>query len=189
MNTYPGPILFKQPISGDRRCGLYSLANLFNEQGFLLFRDVDKMTDHNLEQKALRALFELGRSKEIAGIFPVAIVPNHKRISFDWITWPQLETDGFVLGLVDYLPLPDAQHAHTCGIVWFGRNECWIVNPQKNNIQSLTKEDLFSFLHIVGVRLLHGGDDPENYYMPEFSPEEMPHLFAAVPNSAITSNG
>lgn len=177
------PIKYQQPVFGDSRCALYSIANLLGDNGILLYSDVGKMTHHNSETRFLRdfsKLFDNGPLSVICNIHPFAIAPRYLRFWYD-DNFKEFfpDADGaYVLVLVDHIR-EGADHNHTIGVLW-GRDEyCIAIDPQKNEAQVIEKAAMFELLHVTGFRPLCSDDVVSGEYLsvPEFAPDELPHIF------------
>jgi hypothetical protein len=187
------PIKYRQPVVGDSRCALYSIANLLGDNGILLFTDVGKMTNAISESQylleynnVLRSFFEFDREPDkietIKHIHPVAIVPGSLRITGDPFFFglkPDSET-GYFMVLIDHLA-GAVEHAHTVGVLWGNGGKCIVIDPQKNAPVEVDQTDIFEKLHVVGYRVLNAGETEKGHVIvPEFEPEELPHIFADV---------
>lgn len=170
------PIKYRQPLmGGDSRCALYSLANVFNDFAFLLYKNVGQMTTHNEENEFLRRYVKSVNPcfGNIEGLYPYAIVPNHKRIEWDWVYGMCAIDEGkFAVSLVDCAS--DGDNAHTIAVLWFGNGDLAAIDPQKNEIAYTSRGDLFEAFHVVGVRFVYGTD----MEVVEFSVSDFGHIFA-----------
>ena len=181
------PIKYRQPVVGDSRCALYSIANLLGDNGILLFTDVGKMTNAISESKylleynnVLRSFFEdPDKIETIRHIHPVAIVPGSLRITGDPFFFdlkPESET-GYFMVLIDHLA-GTVEHAHTVGLLWGNGGKCIVIDPQKDAPVEILQTEVFEKLHVVGYRILYAGEMQDgNLIVPEFEPEELPHIF------------
>lgn len=157
------PVKYRQPVFGDSRCALYTLANIFDDRAFLLYRDVGVMTTHNEENEILKGYIKnvwnhcVIASYKIAGIYPYAIVPSKQRIPNEWIELQGEGNESFVISMVDCLA-PDGETAHTIGVLWLSDGELVVIDPQKNDIVSTTRAAFFDAFHVVGVRFIYGQD-------------------------------
>ena len=175
------PIKYRQPIFGDSRCALYSLANILDDNGILLFCDVGQMTTVNQEHAFLSAYSKvMPRSVQcrfgdkIFGILPYFIVPSNDRITVEQVRHIQpVLVDNFGLSLIDCLS-PDGVNAHTVVGFWFDEDELVVLDPQKNEPIETTKTEFFQKMHVVGIRFIEGKDSAVH----EFSISEFPHIFA-----------
>lgn len=169
------PIKYRQPIIGDSRCALYSLANVFNDLAFLLYKNVGQMTTHNEENEFLRHyVSEVNPCfGHIEGLYPYAIVPNHKRIEWDWVLDTCAIDDGkFAVSLIDCYSNGD--NAHTIAVLWFNDGALAAIDPQKNEIVYTSRGELFEAFHVVGVRFLYS----TTMDVVEFSMSDFTHLFS-----------
>lgn len=185
------PLKYKQPVIGDARCALYSMANLFDDRAFLLMNNVNEMTDHEQELHYLSlwamAKEEAGEAQLVnyldfhAGIF------GHGRLHLEDLN---VESTGnpevYFAGLLDYR-IPGRDYAHTVGFLWPEGERFIVIDAQKNEPKQYPKEAYFKTLEVVGFRLfknmLEGGQT--SFFPIYFTAEAFPHIFHTTGQEAL----
>ena len=173
------PTKYLQPVFGDARCALYSIANLLNDGWVLSTYPVNSMTDHEQEiefiefwaDKQQRAGVENNVNYIIfhAGIF------NHGRLHIEDVMLPEPSEHGMYLaGLLDYRK-KGADYAHTVGVLWGKGTDCVIIDPQKPTPAIFPRDVIFRLVEVVGVRYL-AHREGESASFVEFSNRELSHI-------------
>lgn len=189
------PIKYKQPVFGDSRCALYALANLLDDRAFLLYVDVGQSTFHNSETAILTAYHQeranagwngtIRNGQEwrpdklgsVAGIYPFAIVPSSMRLQYQDFEAIKPESGKYLLALIDHLP-PNQEQSHTIGVLWGSDNGCIAIDAQRDAVHVFAHQyGLFELLHVVAVRFLYRSVEDGEADFPQFSPEQLPHIF------------
>lgn len=172
------PIQFRQPIVGDARCALYSMANLLGDRSLLFFNNVNKSTNYLQEARYLNLWRSAVNAKgvnplyHICNIYPFAIAAPTQRIVLDktLIDNLQPDPDKYILALIDF---KRAEGYHTMGCLWGYGEECYLLDPQHEFVTPFEKELLFKTFEVVGMRWLTGGSD----FPLEFFPRNLSHIF------------
>lgn len=167
------PIKYRQPIFGDSRCALYSLANILDDKGILMFNNVNEMTDINEENMYLMKYAQAVPSTPFCKLLPYFVVPSCERIDVEQIRHIQpVDKTRFGVSLIDYLP-EGSESAHTVAGFWLDGDELLVIDPQKNDPIETTKTAFFCAVRVVGIRFVQSNDSE----VPEFSTTDFPHIF------------
>ena len=142
-----------QPIYGDPRCALYSLANILNHEGLLEYSKANGMTTHEDELGCIgRWSTKFDEPKANHLIFHAGIY-GHGRLHLKDIKALEPGVGFYYALLLDYRK-PGAEHAHTVGVLWGNSRDCLFCDPQKKEPVVASKAAMFSVLEVVGVRYL-----------------------------------
>jgi len=172
------PTPYRQPVVGDARCALYSLANLLGDRGLLLFNNVNQQTNHLQEASFLRQWhetaigFDIDAIKNVNSIYPFAIAPTGQRIviGLDDLEQVNPPEGKYLLALIDFAR---NNGVHTMGAVWGHDSELVTVDPQYSHPCLSDKAIIFQVFEVVGIRFLA---HPE-FELAEFTKQELSHIF------------
>lgn len=172
------PTMHRQPIIGDARCALYSIANLLGDMGILLMNNVNESTNYLQERRFLERWHEAGRAltgrvgNVICDIYPFAIAAPGQRVTLDQDTLNGLQPDpgNYILALIDFAR---NDGAHTVGCLWGSGEDCILLDPQHAFPVPIEKAYLFKAFEVVGVRWLTS----DSGQPPEFNKQDLSHIF------------
>lgn len=174
------PTKYLQPVFGDARCALYSLANLLDDGGYVSgCFPVNEMTTHEEENYAVEKTAEIfGRTGGVAKVNHIifhAGIFNHGRLHLEDIVLPEPSEQGMYLaGLLDYRK-KGTDYAHTVGVLWGKGADCIVIDPQKPMPAVFPKDIIFRVVEVVGVRYL-AHMECQNASFVEFSNRELSHI-------------
>ena len=175
------PIKYKQPTdSGDARCALYAMCNLFDDRVFLLFNNVGESTSHNTEVEILKKYAEISDNVNITGIrtiYPHAITPNEIPLEYSEAFNICNDPGYYIPVLIDFASAQSGVY-HTVLCLW-GEFDCIVIDSKKDFPETIGHMDIFRKASIHGFRIFTGSE-PDNdgeIQVCALLPEQLPHIF------------